>query len=121
MEPEVLVREFADNVVAQTKAIERGDAKTGNKHARRYIQAFEKLRGFGDEGREALSALLEDERPDVRVMAAAYLLRYCEEEARRVLEAEAKGLGLVAFGASEALRRWDEGAWALDPVEPTTN
>jgi len=37
---EKLVREFAENVAAQTDAIRRGDSKTGNKRAKRYIRAF---------------------------------------------------------------------------------
>jgi hypothetical protein len=69
-----LVKEFGDNVVAQTDAIRVGDARTGNKHAKRYIQAFETLRTFGGEGRDALVPLMTEEtRADVRSMAAAYL------------------------------------------------
>jgi len=47
-------------------------------------------------------------------MAAAYLLRYKTDQARAVLETEAKGKGFVALGAAQALQRWNEGAWALD-------
>lgn len=59
--------------------------------------------------------LLKHERMDVRVMAAAHLLRYRTAEARAVLEEAARGQGLVPFEASEALKRWDEGTWSLDP------
>jgi hypothetical protein len=48
-------------------------------------------------------------------MAATFLLRHCGETARRVLEAEATKDGLIAFGAEQALRRWEEGTWMLDP------
>jgi hypothetical protein len=116
VKPEKLVEEFARNVAAQTDAIFRGDARTGNKHARRYAAAFEKLRAHGDAGREALTALFTHPRMDVRVAAAAYLLRHRTAEARAVLEAIARGEGLAAFEASEALERWDEGTWALDPA-----
>jgi hypothetical protein len=112
---EDLVREFAENVAAQTDAIGRGDAKTGNKHAKRYIRAFETLRSYGDAGRDALVALMFEGSDDVRSMAATYLLRYRHDDARRVLEELARGVGLVAFEAGEALKRWDEGAWELDP------
>ncbi len=115
-EREKLVKEFAECVAAQSEAIARADARTGNKHAKRYVAAFDRLRAHGDEGREALATLLTDGRADVRVMAAAYLLRYCESRARLILEAEAKGTGLVAFGAAQTLKRWEEGIWALDPV-----
>lgn len=110
-----LVKEFAGCVEAQNEAIARGDPNTGNIFAKRYIAAFEKLRTHGNDGRDALAALLADNRPGVRVMAAAYLLRHCGDRARAILEAEAKGVGLVAFGAAQALQRWNEGTWALDP------
>jgi hypothetical protein len=48
-------------------------------------------------------------------MAAVNLLRYQHDRARVVLETEGRGKGLVAFGAMQALKRWDEGTWALDP------
>jgi hypothetical protein len=108
------VKEFADSVVAQGEAIAKGDSVTGNQHAKRYVAAFENLRAYGAPGRDALASLLTDSRPEVRVMAAAYLLRHCENEARAVLEIEAKGVGLAAFGAAQALQRWNEGTWALD-------
>lgn len=114
MELERLVEQFAFNVAAQTDAIWRGDAKTGNKHARKYIAAFEKLRAHGDAGRDALAVLLKHPRPDVRVTAAAHLLRHRTKEAMAVLRKAAKGKSLVAFEASEALKRWAEGK-SLDP------
>ncbi|EPX56761.1 hypothetical protein D187_007195 [Cystobacter fuscus DSM 2262] len=32
-----------------------------------------------------------------------------------VREEAAKGQGLVPFEAGQALKRWEEGTWALDP------
>ena len=110
-----LVKEFADCVAAQSEAIAKADPITGNRFAKRYIAAFEELRAHGNLGRDALADLLDDNRPDVRVMAAACLLRHSGDRARAVLEAEAKGNGLAAFGAAHALQRWKEGTWALDP------
>jgi len=112
-----LVRQFADAVVAQTACIERGDARTGNKHARRQLDAFRKLRALGDDGRKALTALLWDQRLDVRTSAAAFLLRYKTTEALAVLRAASRGTGLIAFEAGEAIKRWEEGTWALDPED----
>jgi hypothetical protein len=111
------VNEFARSVAAQSEAIAMGDATIGNGFAKRYIAAFEKLRDHGDAGRDALAALLSHPRADVRVMAAAFLLRHCEARARAVLESEATGEGLTAFGAAQALQRWKEGTWSLDPVQ----
>ena len=110
-----LVEEFAENVAAQTEAIKRGDAKTGNKHANRYIAVLKKLRLEGNAGRDALATLLRHSRPDVRVKAAAFLLRYRTAEARAVLEAAATGDGVAAIGAIMTLKRWEDGTWNLDP------
>ncbi|REG28980.1 uncharacterized protein DUF2019 [Archangium gephyra] len=115
MKLEELVEQFALKVAAQTEAIWRGDPKTGNKHARKYGAAVDKLLAHGDAGREALLVLLEHERMDVRVMAAAHLLRYRTAEARAVLEEAARGEGMIPFCAQQALKRWKEGTWALDP------
>ncbi len=91
-----------------------GDAKVGNRHAKKAIAAFMKLRAEGDAGRDALAVLFTHPRMDVRVSAAALLLRHRTAEAKAVLEEAAKGKGLVPFEASEALKRWEEGTWALD-------
>ena len=118
MSLEELVEVFAHHTAAQTDAIFRGDAKTGNKHANKRLAAFKKLRAHGDAGRDALAVLFKHPRMDVRVMAAAYLLRHRTAEAKAVLADISKGEGLAAFGASEALKRWEEGVWALDPADP---
>jgi hypothetical protein len=115
MSIEALVEEFARCVELQHEAVLAGDPLTGNKYAKRYIAAFHRLRAAGDDGRNALATLLSDQRAAVRVMAATFLLRHCGETARRVLEAEATKDGLFAFGAEQALRRWEEGTWMLDP------
>ncbi len=111
---EKLVQQFADGVIAQTDAIGRGDSKCGNEHAQRYIRAFAALQSLGDRGRDALVPLMREGRADVRGMAAAFLLRYRTSEARAVLQELASGKGFAAFGASEALERWEDGTWALD-------
>jgi hypothetical protein len=112
---EKLVDEFAWHVAAQTDAIFKGDVRTGNRHANKRLAAFKKLCAHGDAGRDALAVLFEHPRMDVRAMAAAYLLRHRTAEATAVLMEISKGEGLAAFGASEALKRWEEGTWALDP------
>jgi hypothetical protein len=111
---EKLVEQFAQNVAAQTDAVRRGDATTGNKHARQYTAALQELRAQGNAGRDALAVLLKHPRTDVRAMAAAFLLRYRTAEAKAVLEAAAKEGGVAAIGAIMTLKRWAEGTWTLD-------
>jgi len=113
--PEECVAEFAANVVAQTNEIMRGNAGKGNLHATRYIEAFKRLREFGDSGRVALVPLMQSGPADVRCAAAAFLLRFRTREATEVLLELSRGKGLIAFEADECLKRWSEGAWSLDP------
>ncbi len=115
MNLEQSVEEFAQNIAAQTDCILRGDAKTGNKHARRALAAFNKLRAHGNTGRDALAVLFTHPRLDVRVTAAAFLLRYRTREAMAVLESAAQGQGLAALGAMQTMKNWKAGTWALDP------
>jgi hypothetical protein len=110
-----LVEKFAMNVAAQTDAIWRGDAKIGNRHAKRYMAAVDELLAHGDAGRDALASLFAHPRMDVRVKSAAYLLRYRTAEAKAVLEEAARSEGLIPFIASEVLKNWEQGTWALDP------
>lgn len=114
---EKLVNQFAEAVAKQTDAIWAGDARTGNKHANRQLAIFRKLRAVGNEGRDALAVLLRHERPDVRIRAAVFLLRHRTSEAIAVLTEVAKGTSLTAFGAQQALERWKEGTWKLDPPD----
>ncbi|MBI5027082.1 MAG: DUF2019 domain-containing protein [Nitrospirae bacterium] len=112
-----LVLQFAESVIKQNEAIMAGDHKAGNKYAKKYIQCFKKLCGFGSEGKEALSKLLKHEDLGVREMAAAFLLnfmKYKTNEAMAVLKEIAKIPGLIGFGASEAIKRWEEGTWKLE-------
>jgi hypothetical protein len=115
MNLEELLEEFASQVTAQTAAILRGDARAGNRHAKRYMAAAKEQRARGEVGWDAFATLLKHPDVDVRTLAATYLLARRTAEARAVLEEAAKGEGLVAFEAAESLKRWDEGAWDLGP------
>jgi hypothetical protein len=114
---EELVERFATGVANQTDAIWRGDSKTGNKFAKQYMTAFEKLRAFGDAGRDALATLFTHPRPDVRMAAASYLLRYRTIEATAILQELSQGDGLISFEAAQVLNYWKEGTWSLDPPD----
>jgi Domain of unknown function (DUF2019) len=90
-----LVEAFAYHTEAQTWEIFNGDARTGNKHAKKALAAFKKLCAHGDAGRDALAVLFTHPSMDVRTAAAAFLLRHRTAEAKAVLEEAAKGKGLT--------------------------
>ena len=110
-----LVASFADNVLAQQAAIEAGRPIVGNRHARQYVAAWQALCSHGDAGRDALVPLLDHPQPPVAVMAAVFLLRYRTERCLSVLHAWATAPGLIGFEAQQAIERWADGSWALDP------
>ena len=110
------VDQFAASVIDQNEAILNGNTRGSNKAANACIAAFKKIREAGDAGRDSLAQLFMHSRPDVRATAAAFLLRHRTTEALAVLQQVAAGQGLVAFGAQQAIKRWEEGTWALDPL-----
>jgi hypothetical protein len=109
------VDEFAASVVGHHEAILKGDRRASNRFASRTGAAFQKLREVGDAGRDALASLFVHSRPDVRMAAAAYLLRHKTTDAVTILTQLAAGEGLAAFEAQQTLERWKEGTWSLDP------
>lgn len=111
-----LVHTFEEAVLASEAAWSRGDTPAGNRHASRSTRAFfELIIKFGDTGRDALARLLSHQEVYVRTTAAAYLLRYKHAEAMRVLKEAAASGGKGAFEAQQAIDRWNEKDWHLDP------
>jgi hypothetical protein len=112
---EILVEVFAANVMDQSEFIELGDSVKGNKAAKKYIKAFKEIVDeFSDSGRDALSVNLHHENANVRVMTAAFLLRFKHVESIDVLINESKKDDLVGFSARQTLKRWKDGTWGLD-------
>jgi hypothetical protein len=107
--PGELCAEFAEAVRAQARCICQGDARTGNRHARIYIAAARELLTGGDAALDEFARLLSDPSDDVRVAAAAYLLRDRTELAVSTLRPIAKKQGIVALGAQETLKRYARG------------
>ena len=111
-----LINIFEYNVIYQHDAIwKEGDSKKGNIAADKYIAAYEEIRKIGDEAREEFSRLLDHDNPIVRIAASAYLLRYCTDRAMKVLKEVSQMGGIVGFEASQAIQRWEDGEWELDP------
>jgi hypothetical protein len=104
-----LTNDFAEAVIAQSRCIREGDARTGNYHAKNYTAAVREVLARGDEAVEVFSSLLDHVDSDVKVMAAAFLLKSRTERAVAVLRMIAKGRGLAALGAQMTLRRYERG------------
>lgn len=109
-----LVQQFRTHTKEWAKA-SQSDSAEATRHDDLVLEAFDELAKHGDSGRDALMVLFADPDPEVRTSAAAFLLRHCTSEAQLVLREVAKGKGMVAFSAEQALQRWEEGTWSLDP------
>lgn len=116
---DALVREYANAIVATSEMSLSDPVSKHNVQMNRASRAWKKLVSkYGDEGRDAFCQLLGHPNAVVRVNAAALLLRYRNRAAMSVLMTEAKkGPSLLAFTAQQALQRWEEGDWHLDPLE----
>jgi hypothetical protein len=60
-------------------------------------------------GRDAITALIDDENPTVRSWSAVNSLAWAADTARPVLVAQANEQGLLGFEAQIALREFDAG------------
>jgi len=107
----LLVRRFAVAAQAHQTALEDMDEDRANAHARVISGLHAAIIREGDDGREALLALLDSESQVVVGMAAVFSLRYNPTRSLEVLRMLADKGGLLGFRASVALERWESGEW----------
>ena len=107
----LLVRRFAVAAQAHQTALEDMDEDRANAHARVISGLHAAIIREGDDGREALLALLDSESQVVVGMAAVFSLRYNPTRSIEVLRMLADKGGLLGFRASVALERWESGEW----------
>jgi hypothetical protein len=100
---------FVDGVVQQNACIARGDARQGNREARKYITAARALLAGSQEAIDRFATLLTHDSADVRVTAAAFLLKERTALAVAVLRPIASGTGIAALGAKMTLERYERG------------
>jgi hypothetical protein len=109
---EELVRVFAENVHAQSQCImsDPPDPRQGNRHAKRYHELGREILSRGPEAIDLFCTLLGHPLTDVRVTAAAYLLKDRTERAVATLRPIAQsGVGLPSLGAEMTLKRYERG------------
>ena len=107
----LLVRRFAVAAQAHQTALEDMDEDRANAHARVISGLHAAIIREGDDGREALLALLDSENQVVVGMVAVFSLRYNPTRSLEVLRMLADKGGLLGFRASVALERWESGEW----------
>lgn len=105
---------FIQNIRDQKAYMQAGSSEKGNRCVKRYISSAKAMLEHGDEGISTLACLLHHEDIDVRVLTACILLKYRTKESLAVLEADAKGDSLAAYGAAITLKRWRDDGVAPD-------
>lgn len=117
-EVEKLINKIAEYEINRNFALwHEEDVKKANKYDRKIDKAFDKIREYGDSAREKMTRLFEHENDSVKILAAASLLRYDTERAMAVLKKIAAKDNFNGFVAAQAIKRWEEGDWHLDPEE----
>lgn len=109
-----LVTDLIDAAIKQDEATITGDGKDARKYGKQIIRTWDAIIEIGESAKEDLSSHLWHPHPSARLRIAAFLLKYKHNEAMAVLRDLAKGEGLVSFCAQEAIKRWEEGTWALE-------
>jgi hypothetical protein len=100
---------FASAVIEQGECIARGDHRGGNREAKKYVSAARTLLADGSPTIDRFCKLLDHDHDDVRVMAAAFLLKERTKEAVATLRQVARNDGLAALGAKMTLKRYARG------------
>ena len=109
-----LVEEFAGAADEHFEAVEALNEEQANRQAERLTWLFKDIILQGEEGREALLALVDSKNRAVAGMAAVYSLRYSPARCMALLKQLASQPGLLGFRAEAALQRWAEGDWQLE-------
>jgi hypothetical protein len=109
-----LVEEFAEAADLHFEAVEALDDEQANRQAGRLARLFAEIVKQGNDGREALLALVDSSNSAVAGMAAVYSLRYSPARCVALLKHLAKQPGLLGFRAGAALQRWEEGDWPIE-------
>ncbi|WP_414664855.1 hypothetical protein [Horticoccus sp. 23ND18S-11] len=100
---------FVAGVVQQNACIASGDARRGKRESKKYVAAARTLLAGGKDEVDRFATLLTHDHDDVRVMAAAFLLKDRTELAVAALRPLAKGGGIAALGARMTLERYERG------------
>ncbi|NBC45912.1 DUF2019 domain-containing protein [Corallococcus exiguus] len=105
-----LVRTYVEAAELHGQASVEGKHRAANTQYARLITAWRELRAQGKDGRSALTGLLQDSNPRVRLWAASHALEFAPVLAEAELERLALGpAGVVRLDAEMTLSEWRAG------------
>jgi hypothetical protein len=90
-----------------------GKPEQWNRLVNRLQSLHMKLRQTSD-GRQAITNLIDDENPTVRLWSASHALAWSPRKAQKALEGLAEGVGLTSFDAKITLREFRSGRFKTD-------
>ena len=110
-----LVKQYVNDIKANTRAIESGDSETANVYSAQVLSIYRELRARGRQAQDALLPLLSHEDLDVRETAAAHALDFAPDIGLPVLrEIEATPAGRFASASARmALMSWEDGNFKI--------
>jgi len=109
-----LIDRFIKETVLNYEALEKGDYKKGNKAIKIINKLFDELKDAGEEGREALLSLTDNEREEVRLMASVYSLKYNSKRSLATLKKLTKNSGILGLEAQQAIENYNSGNWGIE-------
>ncbi|MBN9682540.1 MULTISPECIES: DUF2019 domain-containing protein [unclassified Corallococcus] len=105
-----LTAAFAKAAELHGQASVEGKHRSANAQYDKLIATSRELRARGEDGRSALTGLLEDSNPRVRLWAASHALEFAPALAEAELERLAQGpAGVVRLDAEMTLSEWRAG------------
>lgn len=105
----LLIKRFSVAAKAHNEALLALDEECANRHVLLINGLYEAIVREGEIGKEMLLTLVDSSDDAVAGMAAVYSIKYSPDRCVAVLRRLAAGEGLLAFRASVALQRWEEG------------
>ena len=105
-----LAATYAEVAALHGQASIEGAHRIANAQYKNLTAAWRELRNRGEDGRAALTVLLQDSNPHVRLWAASHVLEFAPMDAEAELERLAHGPpSVVRLDAEMTLREWRAG------------
>lgn len=101
------IKKFKEIVFNQFKALEEGDSTKANKLMKEVMKIHHQLVELGDEGKNALVELMEEDDLPIKLIASFYSLPYNENKALEVLNKLSKSsTGVIKTRSDIIIEHW---------------
>jgi len=105
----IILDNYVRLIIIHGEASNQSRVRKANRYFKRIYRALDKLREYGEEGKEALVSVLSHEDGFVRCYVATHLLNVEPEKAIKTLNKLAKLKNEVGGDARMVLQVWEDG------------